>query len=1114
MSIADSASAHRRRVHILLSDKDRESRQDVLGLLRCCSYQVTAVENARQALEILRAGSPAVDLILAEVELPNGKGFKMLKHIMREEGLKQIPIVMMSSRDEMTVVVKCLRLGAADYLVKPLRTNELLNLWTHMWRRRKTLGERYRVSGLNMNDPPHDLLFPDTSESNTGSTDLFSDDTDDRKAAHLSEHGGSLVEGTSAAHDDNHNKRQEDLLQYANLPALELSLKPASSSWRLQEGGGGGGSSVVAARPKEDRAAGRKPSSAQGEGHYESARAERDVACMTLRRGESRTTGCPAGWLSGGGKLAGKWGRQYANLPALELSLKPASSSWRLQEGGGGGGSSVVAARPKEDRAAGRKPSSGFLPPPARGEEARAAGHSSAFLCYAEAGGSGSRYDRSKPGERWSVGTGPPGPPTPVHMEDSPAHRGGCSSATLDFQQQQQQQHEERNSPMRVRGGYQDRQMSGPSDQLTLATPLSEFYGGGGKWEGQGGRRGGAGGEYSTPHPHPHHSHHSHPRHAHVTHAHARGRSRSPGGGGGGGCGGGRHQHQHQQQQQQQQQQQHHHHHYPPQQQQHFELAGSHSHKARFGGSSVEESGRDREREQEQESDYDGRVAAAAAAAKHGMPAMSGSGGGSVGRQAYSGGSGQLDVHSHHHHHSHQHQHNHNHHLPLAPPHHTHHHTHHHQQLQQQQQHENRERYAESSCDVAAEESASRTALPLVEHLSAPEGLRDGHRDRDRRSGDRDRDCLRDGFHDSSNGSAAGSNGNVRDSLMMRGPGSSSGGGSGGGSGVFTESGGKSELSRDYDPHFPGSARWGGAMGPPSSGSQGGGGGHSADSPSGLSRSNAAAYIPNHLALLKYRIPPGMHPEFGEMLPPALPLHLASSPLPPHGPRHMGPGGAALHALPGLPPRPAGLPLAMHPSAVTPQTSFAMFHGGGHEDSSVTMPAGIMGSHHHPMRSHAHGMSNPPPPPHFYASVGPSLSHSSPHLPPHSPHSHSHSMPPPSSQPPWPGLPVPMSVSAVPAAPGQGGVGGDRKLELAERREAALNKFRQKRKDRCFEKKIRYVSRKRLAEQRPRNRGQFVRQTSGGDGAKGEDDDDEEEEDEEFEDDAALAQGSSDVAEA
>ncbi|MED6223070.1 hypothetical protein PIB30_070423 [Stylosanthes scabra] len=43
-------------------------------------------------------------------------------------------------------------------------------------------------------------------------------------------------------------------------------------------------------------------------------------------------------------------------------------------------------------------------------------------------------------------------------------------------------------------------------------------------------------------------------------------------------------------------------------------------------------------------------------------------------------------------------------------------------------------------------------------------------------------------------------------------------------------------------------------------------------------------------------------------------------------------------------------------------------------------------------------------------------------------------------------------------------------------REAALNKFRLKRKERCYEKKVRYESRKKLAEQRPRVKGQFVRQ--------------------------------------
>ena len=49
------------------------------------------------------------------------------------------------------------------------------------------------------------------------------------------------------------------------------------------------------------------------------------------------------------------------------------------------------------------------------------------------------------------------------------------------------------------------------------------------------------------------------------------------------------------------------------------------------------------------------------------------------------------------------------------------------------------------------------------------------------------------------------------------------------------------------------------------------------------------------------------------------------------------------------------------------------------------------------------------------------------------------------------------------------------------RRAAALKKFQAKRASRCFTKKIRYTSRKQLAEARPRNRGQFVRVKKDGD---------------------------------
>ncbi|ESW27284.1 hypothetical protein PHAVU_003G188400 [Phaseolus vulgaris] len=166
----------RSKVRILLCDNDSKSSEEVFTLLLGCSYQVTSVRSARQLIDALNAERQYIDMILVEVDLPVKKGMKLLKYITRDKELCRIPVIMMSAQDEISVVVKCLRLGAADYLVKPLRTNELLNLWTHMWRRRRMLG----VVENNILNYEFELVASDPSDANTNSTTLFSDDTDDK----------------------------------------------------------------------------------------------------------------------------------------------------------------------------------------------------------------------------------------------------------------------------------------------------------------------------------------------------------------------------------------------------------------------------------------------------------------------------------------------------------------------------------------------------------------------------------------------------------------------------------------------------------------------------------------------------------------------------------------------------------------------------------------------------------------------------------------------------------------------------------------------------------------------------------------------------------------------
>ncbi|KAG5617368.1 hypothetical protein H5410_017192 [Solanum commersonii] len=93
-----------------------------------------------EAWELLKGRPHNVDLILTEVDLPSISGYAFLSLIMEHDICKNIPVIMMSSNDSVSTVYRCMLRGAADFLVKPVRKNELKNLWQHVWRRRAASG--------------------------------------------------------------------------------------------------------------------------------------------------------------------------------------------------------------------------------------------------------------------------------------------------------------------------------------------------------------------------------------------------------------------------------------------------------------------------------------------------------------------------------------------------------------------------------------------------------------------------------------------------------------------------------------------------------------------------------------------------------------------------------------------------------------------------------------------------------------------------------------------------------------------------------------------------------------------------------------------------------------
>ncbi|KAH7680729.1 pseudo-response regulator 5 protein [Dioscorea alata] len=125
----------RRSLRVLLVEHDDSTRHIVTALLRKCGYHVAAVADGVKAWEVLIEKEFNFDLVLAEVDMPSLSGIGLLSRIMGTEGCKNIPVIMMSSHDSVSVVLKCMLKGAVDFLVKPVRKNELQNLWQHVWRK-------------------------------------------------------------------------------------------------------------------------------------------------------------------------------------------------------------------------------------------------------------------------------------------------------------------------------------------------------------------------------------------------------------------------------------------------------------------------------------------------------------------------------------------------------------------------------------------------------------------------------------------------------------------------------------------------------------------------------------------------------------------------------------------------------------------------------------------------------------------------------------------------------------------------------------------------------------------------------------------------------------------
>ena len=102
----------------LLVVDDNEGNRDMLSRrLRNEGFDVETAEHGIKALELIK--SQPVDLVLLDVMMPEMNGYEVLERLQADSTLRNIPVIMISALNEIESVVRCIEMGAEDYLPKP-----------------------------------------------------------------------------------------------------------------------------------------------------------------------------------------------------------------------------------------------------------------------------------------------------------------------------------------------------------------------------------------------------------------------------------------------------------------------------------------------------------------------------------------------------------------------------------------------------------------------------------------------------------------------------------------------------------------------------------------------------------------------------------------------------------------------------------------------------------------------------------------------------------------------------------------------------------------------------------------------------------------------------------
>lgn len=107
----------RRTGHVLVVDDDALNRRLLTATLAREGIRTTTANDGTEALAAIKEDPP--DVVLLDIEMPGIDGFEVLERIKGDEAVRHLPVIMISGLDDTQSVIRCLEVGADDFLPEP-----------------------------------------------------------------------------------------------------------------------------------------------------------------------------------------------------------------------------------------------------------------------------------------------------------------------------------------------------------------------------------------------------------------------------------------------------------------------------------------------------------------------------------------------------------------------------------------------------------------------------------------------------------------------------------------------------------------------------------------------------------------------------------------------------------------------------------------------------------------------------------------------------------------------------------------------------------------------------------------------------------------------------------